>query len=316
MSHPLEAFSSSLDLDASKVINSPSLIFLCGGPIPAKAGADPSLRALFYQRLKDNHPDLFKKVLLAEEANKWSKTAKHYDNLFVLENDLAFLSAVILLFVESAGSFAELGTFCQAPALRKKLVAILEHTYYHQAEPSFIRDGPVAFLEQEDDKSVLVHHWLGADTGAEKRPLDLDKAQDTVGRLIEWLSSREKSHTKEARFRKNNRGHRLLLIADLINLGSVVQRREIISSLGSLGVNLEGTRLDRYLFLLEKLNLVRKTKEGHRTYYLAGAENVGYVAYTYKSEGKAWDRLRVQLDLRDELWTRSFERRPVFEQYL
>ena len=104
MTNPLEAFASSLDLNASRVLNSPSLIFLCGGPLTQETGDDPSARAIFYQRLKEEHQDLFKRVLLAEHANKWSRIGRQYGNLLDLENDLAGLSAVILLFVESAGS--------------------------------------------------------------------------------------------------------------------------------------------------------------------------------------------------------------------
>src|SRR6267378_1696843 len=126
MSTPLEAFGSSIDLDASKVLNFPSLIFLCGGPVEPGNGIQPSLRALFHRRLQQSHPELCDRVLLAEQANKWSKTSKHYDHLFDLENDLAYLSAIIMLFVESPGSIAELGAFCNVEPLRKKLVAVLE----------------------------------------------------------------------------------------------------------------------------------------------------------------------------------------------
>ena len=331
MNHPLEAFASSLDLDASKVINSPSIIFLCGGPIETKPKNDPSLRALFYERLKRDEPGLLKQVLLAEKANLWSKNPEHYDNLFELENDLAYLSAVILLFVESAGSIAELGAFCQAPALRKKLVAILEESYWEQQEPSFIRDGPVAFLEkleQKDKKFVLVYDWLRSDTGDGRRPLDLDRARNALDKLLDWLSGRVEdrsaveAHHKET-FRKTNRGHILLLLADLIDLGSVVQVGEITSVLNSLGISLGRRRLNRYLFLLGNLNLIHKTKVGHREYYLAGTESDVYVHYAYKLDDKhkelarkAWERLRVQLDLRDQLWRLDPERKPIFGRHL
>lgn len=326
MSHPLEAFASSLDLDASKVTNSPSLIFLCGGPIDPKPGVDPSLRAIFYQHLKVAKSDLQERVLLAEEANKWSRNSKHYDNLFDLENDLAYLSDVILLFVESAGSFAELGAFCQARALRNKLVAILEEGYWQQKEPSFIRDGPVAYLENledEDHKSVLVYDWLGPEQGDGRRPLKLDRAQSAANSLLNWLTHRSKERRKETRFRKTYRGHILLLLSDLIDLGSVLQIREIRSLLDGLGISIGWKRLDRYLYLLENLDLVHKTKSGHRDYYLAGGKSAEYLHYAYKLSSKAdaakrmaWERLRVQLDLREQLWKLHPDRKSVFERFL
>jgi hypothetical protein len=89
----LEAFGSSINLDASKVLNFPSLIFLCGGPIRTADGTQPSLRSLFYERLQLDNPELTHKILLAEEANNWPKMERHYDHLLALEDDLAYLSA-------------------------------------------------------------------------------------------------------------------------------------------------------------------------------------------------------------------------------
>ena len=91
----------------SRVLNSPALVFLSGGPLEQREGADPSFRAIFYRRLKTEHPDIFKRVLLAEEAHQWSKVDRPYWHLLELEGELASLSAVILLLVASTGSFAE-----------------------------------------------------------------------------------------------------------------------------------------------------------------------------------------------------------------
>src|SRR5947209_972804 len=99
-----------------------------------------------------------------------------------LESDLAGLSAVIMLFVESAGSFAELGAFTQTEVLQDKLVAILEYSHYN--DRSFIRDGPVARLEKNNDESVFFYPWLGAPDEGGRRSLDIDQAQDTVSRLL------------------------------------------------------------------------------------------------------------------------------------
>jgi len=294
MSTPLEAFGSSIDLNASKVLNPPSLIFLCGGTIGTGPGIHPSLRALFLQRLKEDHPDLSNRVLLAEEANRWSKTAQHYDHLFDLEDDLAHLSAVIMLFVESPGSIAELGAFCRLDPLRKKLVAVLEHS--HQDEESFIQDGPVAFLTKHDPRSVLFYPWLGPPNEHGVRPLDPEAAKETVARLLDRIEEATSAITKEEKFDQGNAGHCILLVADFVKLGAIVKKGELESLLVGVGLHVS-RRLERYLFLLEKLKLIEKTKYGNSTYYLGRGSPSEYVHYSLKSKSQTPDRIRLQSDL-------------------
>lgn len=315
MNHPLEAFASSLDLDASKVINSPSLIFLCGGPVDTKLGADPSLRTLFNQRLKENHPDLFKRVLLAEEANEWVRIGNHYNNLFELEDDLASLSAVILVFVESPGSIAELGAFCQAPPLREKLVAILEHS--HQDDTSFIKAGPVEFLRSHNKHGSSVHFlpWLRRANKHGKRRLLKSAARETVIKFARWLSEYMASLPKEEKFRNDKTGHHQLLIADSISLCTIVLKKDIASFLRGLTVKIPSQELDKYLFLLEKLRLIDRTEYGNNTYYMAGAAGAEYVRYAYKEAGRTWDRRQASSDLIEKLIRLDPDKRSAWKHY-
>ena len=233
-------------------------------------------------------------MLLAEEANKWSKTDKHYDHLFDLEDDLAYLSAVIMLFVESPGSIAELGAFCHVTALREKLVAVIEDS--HQDEESFIQDGPVALLKKYDQHSVLFYPWLGKRDEHGWRPVDLDEAKLTVERLLERLLQETSKVAKEERFDSGNAGHSILLVADFIKLGAIVKYGEIESLLAAVGLDVD-RRLERYLFLLEKLGLIEKTQYGHSTYYLGRTSPNEYIHYALKSKSQTPDRIRLQSDL-------------------
>lgn len=317
MNHPLEAFASSLDLNASKVINSPSLILLCGGPIPTKPEADPSLRELFHKHLKDNHLNLFEKVLLAEEANEWVRPANHYDNLFDFENDLASLSAVILVFVESAGSIAELGAFCQAPPLREKLVAILEHR--HQDDTSFIKSGPIELLRRHHNKGANPVHflpWLRPANKHGQRRLLISAARETVDKLAKWLSEYMGTLAGEEKFHKDEIGHHQLLIADSISLCTIALKKDVASFLKGLTINIPTPDLDKYLFLLEKLRLVGKTDYGNNTYYVAGAERAEYIEYVYREAGKRWDRRQANSDLSEKLINQDPDRRNAWKHYI
>ena len=148
-----------------------------------------------------------------------------------LEGDLAYLSALILVFVESAGSIAELGAFCQTPVLNEKLFAVIEHRY--QDEESFIKDGPVAKLKQLNNESVFFLPWSKPPKRGRSR-IDKKKAQETVGGLLNWLSGYMAKLPQEEKFREDNIGHLLLLIADFVALGTIVRHGEIESYLKGL----------------------------------------------------------------------------------
>lgn len=309
----LEAFGSSIDPNASKVLNSPSLIFLCGGPIARDNEVQSSLRGLFLQRLRSHHPELCGRVLLAENANKWSKTAKHYDDLFKLEEDLAHLSAAILLFVESPGSIAELGAFCQALTLRKKLIAVLERI--HKNDESFIQEGPVDLLRKSDTDSVLFYPWLGPPDECGVRHVDLAQSEDTVKELVDRLIKETSKVKKEESFDSSNDGHCILLVADIVKLGVIVKLGEIERLLVGFGLTGIAEKLERYLFLLQQLKLVDKTGYGHTDYYLSLDPPSEYIRYALKSKEQRPDRLRLQLDLNKLLEPLDRGRARAFKAY-
>ena len=309
----LEAFGSSFDLNASRVLNPPSLIFLCGGSIQNSGEPPASLRGLFYQRLKQDHPELCPRVLLAEEANQWSKAASYYDHLFALEDDLAYLSAAIMLFVESPGSIAELGAFCNVDALSKKLIAVLEHN--HQNDESFIQDGPIALLRKNDPRSVLFYPWLGPPNECGKRLIEPIQSKDTVDRLIERLLDEISNVSKEEKFNANNVGHRILLVADLVKLGGIIKSGEIESLLEGAGLAIATQSLYRYLFLLEKLKLIDKTQYGHITYYLSLFPPNEFIRYARTTKGLKSDRFRLKSDLSQTLQPLDRDRGKAFEAF-
>lgn len=291
----LEVFGSTMDLSASRVLNIPALIFLCGGPIETKPNRDSSLRALLLDRISQDHPELLKKVLLAEKANSWSKAARHYENLFELEGDLAYLSSIILLLVESPGSFAELGAFCNIDPLRAKLVAVLEHA--HENDESFIQDGPVALMKKHNPQSVLLYPWLKPQDEYGRRALDELEAQTTVEELVRLVVRNQANLKKEEKFDNANPGHIILLVADFVKLGSAVKLGEIENFLRGARLESEISNLDRHLFLLERLELIDKTHYGHKTYYVGKENPKEFVRYSVSGKQKTADRMRLRSDL-------------------
>ena len=66
-----------------------------------------------------------------------------------MESDLAALSDLVVIIVESPGTFAELGAFSHVEALRKKLLPIVDLQY--KGANSFINTGPIRWIDEESD---------------------------------------------------------------------------------------------------------------------------------------------------------------------
>jgi hypothetical protein len=136
--------------DSLRVRPPSDVVFLCGGVLTA---SDPPafLRDVFY-RLSIAAPPPYK-VILAEEANPLTADAG-YEDLLRFEADIAQVVGLIVLFVESAGSLAELGAFAALPEVAPSLLAILNDYYY--ARSSFVRNGPVKYLENNYGEEWIV----------------------------------------------------------------------------------------------------------------------------------------------------------------
>lgn len=96
------------------------------------------------------------KVILAERANQLYRDTE-YKDLISFEEDIARISALVLLIAESAGSLAELGAFASIDSIRANL-AVLIQTSHNESE-SFVRYGPIQRLKIEDERRVGVYPW-------------------------------------------------------------------------------------------------------------------------------------------------------------
>ena len=223
----------SVDLGGFIVQNLPDYIFLCGGNL---ADYDHALRAHFYKQIDLTDPDLFKKIRLAEDADKWYLSRVLYKDLLELEEYVAGLSACILLFLESPGAIAELGVFSQTPNLKEKLVVVIEESFY--AEDSFIRHGPIERIEKTMPENVWSYPWLTKSDGKISDTVDIEISRTTLDSVIKDLRLALEKHPKRCKFQHQDHGHRLLLIADLVKLDVACVVGELHKILDGIGLRI------------------------------------------------------------------------------
>ena len=282
-------FAKSLNVDGCRVQNTPNLIFLCGGKIASRPSPFLSVRDYFWHHLRQNEPALAGRVRLAEKVNAWFHSKrKHYPDLLELEEDLAHLADIIILFVESPGAIAELGAFAAIDALKHKTLAVINNSL---ASPnSFIADGPVRRFETNNPEYVHYFEWDSEDLDNADNQQEL---AEIATELSDVLKKRDAEHRREVRFNPGqDPGHTLLLIADLIRIPGVASRSDVAECLRELGVSHSTRNLERQLSVLTSLGFVTTERRSNQIFFVRKS-SAYFLKYAYK-DNAINDATRIQ----------------------
>jgi hypothetical protein len=126
--------------DNTYILRDSNIVFVCGGPIDK-----PTMRKRFLEYGSEhlNHLRLF----LAEnaEADYVTNTEAELLDVGKFEEIIAEISDCLIIFPESAGSYAELGYFSRNEELRKKILVVNDVDL--QGQDSFIRRGPIHSID-------------------------------------------------------------------------------------------------------------------------------------------------------------------------
>lgn len=294
MVYSLVDFAKSVKLDQCKIRNTPNKIFLCGGRT-ANSGPYLSARDYFYRHLKSKAKEIAKRVTLAEVINDWFFRSTAFPDLLELENYLADLADITVLFVESPGSIAELGAFAASDVLRPKTLAVLNKHY--DLTKTFIAEGPVQKIKNEDSDLIHYYEW---DPFKLNTPAPKKEFSDLADGITSFLKERDKLRTKEQSFNIQKHGHALLLVADLIAMAGVVINSEIAGSLKEIGCEYSKEQLDRYFSLLESMALIKRVLRSNQAFYITCLDKP-FLHYAYKPGVALRDEKRIKAVLRSGL---------------
>lgn len=233
-------------------------VFVCGGLIDATNTIPPSFRDRFFSYTVDHFPVLHDSIVLAEIFKDYFKE-NAYPDLFVFESEIASISSLVIIFLESPGSFVELGMFCAISRLQEKLliVAPREET---EGEDSFIFLGPLEYLKRRVKNSVVIYPW----PSPENQYYDTDHLDDICLSIEEKLALLPKT----TKFDENEFGHLAFLIAEIIRVCYPLTLTEIEVGLLALQLDSKESVVHRAVYLLEKLSLIaRYSYSGYEYFY-------------------------------------------------
>lgn len=227
------------------------VVFLCGG-------RNSQRRKDLARYIKRHAPHLF--LFFAEDV--WIHVSELQGiNSLAMETQLANLADVLIVIVESEGTFAELGAFAALHHLRAKLLPLIDRA--HTNSDSFIITGPVAWVNQDSRfrPSIFCNMTAIALSGNE------------VLERVNKIPTRGPLPSAQTMDFSQNPKHLLFLLSDLVAVigpATTEQCKELLTHI--LGQR-PAWNIESLLGLLTAIDLVRHFKLGSTTYYFRPLEN-------------------------------------------
>ena len=278
-------FEEGIHLDRIEMKPYVGFIFICGGPSDVREEHPISVRDALQRSLAKDKA-LIERTRIAEDYKDWSKDGI-YTDLLDFESHIAQLSSVIVLILESAGSIAELGLFSAIDGFKEKLLVVVDTTHYD--EPSFIRLGPIDYLEKTYQNMAECHRWL--DGG---RRIDQDALSDIQSDLVAAIRDRLKASVPTRPFNVASWPDVALLICEVVSIFLSLTFKEIQAYLRRLGVEVSDSKLHQFLYILEKLEFLFKEPKGTQRFYISRDER-SFVSFEARSQ--QFDLMRFRLDV-------------------
>lgn len=214
----IENMRSHLDNTVSRFITYPKFVFLCGAAY-ASCGYENTNRGITDKYLRRKSDDIF--IVLSEKL--WEDSFDLNIDLLTFEEFLAEVSDSIILFVESPGSFCELGAFAYAEKLfSDKLIVVIDEKF--KGDKSFIITGPTAKALKDGAKVIYAPlDGTGLLSSFELRSALDEKLQDFKSK-----SSMRNKRTPNQVEDKVLVNSFILELLELINILQPISKRDLI----------------------------------------------------------------------------------------
>jgi hypothetical protein len=262
--------------------------------------------------LQRDNTQLAEQIVLAESI-VGDHVAHGFADLLSLERLLADVVAVILLFVESPGSLAELGAFTASDNILDRLSAVIEECHREHTE-SFVYLGPISRLTRHNEKRLMYAPWLKEEGRDEIDPVRAEKmAQSVAAGLSEVLQ--QNGHTKMLVPSSDTRlghGEKMCLITGILEVCQVLSKSEIDAAVRTFTDLNSDLEISRYLYLLRKLKVIGMIDYSKQKWYYV---NDSLIEWRYKDSVGSRDTMGWMRHFRD-LYTRAQDyREPLGKHY-
>ncbi|OTG68256.1 hypothetical protein B9T25_06120 [Acinetobacter sp. ANC 4470] len=284
------------DINKSTLTYTHPLIFICGGSLDKKIDKVDdryffeSLRKYLIEYAPINNSNF--NLRTAEDLKDYLTV---YDDLLEFESDIAKISDLILIILESPGTLTELGIFLSNDEYQKKLVVIRNKA--HTFEDSFINLGPLLALKNLKDTSVLDYDWPYC-----KKFKELDN--QTLNFICGDINDHLKSPTTNTKINPNDFSHIILCIYEIVRLFFPISEYEILNIIQLLfnDKNITRSRIKKICYLLYKLDFLDKESVSSKTFYYPSDHKITKVKFNYIAKER-FEFLKIRLAIKEFLDT-------------
>lgn len=294
---PLDQLRDQIDPGACRLVNLPERIWLFGGKGGFRLDSTTpceSLRDSFWRQslvLPQSSSSHWISHLDIPENHAGWWAFSGYDDLLTFERDACHLARAIILFPESPGSLAELGALAVEDSIVNRLLVVVQSEFLEpDCRESFLNLGPLKRAEVREHRCVI-----GAKT---TKVLPTDDFHT----VVEFINARLPPTRQSEKLSVENATHKLLLIADLVDLLLIARPTELQFALLHFGICIGMADLKRAVKLLEFFGLVRIDHWGLEEFFVRRRQvDRNWVAYTSKESKPPFDRSRFKIDRKTSL---------------
>lgn len=292
---PLDQLRNQLDPGACRLANLPERIWLFGGQGEFTANSAKlqlpieSMRDAFWRKAFTSNPPPDKtwieSIDMPEKHDGWWAFSG-YDDLLMFERDACYLARAVILIPESPGSFTELGALSVDESIVKRLIVVVQSKHLQEnTRDSFLNLGPLTRANTLGLRCVI-----GGESYPDLTTDDFDTILDFIDKKLPRVPGTEKLQIE-------NPTHKLLLIADLVDLLLVSKPAELLSALGHFGLSMSEADLDRAAKLLQFFKLIRIEHRGDEPFFMRQEHTSRtWVDYTAEKGKVAFERSRFKID--------------------
>lgn len=284
----LSAFIASLNVGSIRLHPPRAYILLCGGVVETIHNPPASLRDHYLRKALEKG-ELKAELIQIEEINEYYDKGAPYPDFVDFERDIAQLSELVLLFSESPGSFAELGSFSSYLEIYEKTLVVIRAR--HSNGTGFIARGPLQKLRRTSARSVYTI------SDAEYHITDVDISAVNANLLHDRLKEPIAERLKEARERTtlniNRFNHRAKLYIAFLQEFTVLKDPDIFYLFDKLGWALDHDQLDRISFCAAAFKWTRTATDGFDRIHFA-IPNKSAVNWSFRGEVEDTERRRAK----------------------
>ena len=219
------------------------IIFVCGGT----AGGCMRERFVTYARAELKGM----RVFLAEDAQRDFVTYEEpeFVNIAEFEEVIAQVADCVIIFPESAGSYAELGYFAKHEEIRRKLLIVNNGSL--QGEDSFISIGPIELINAHS----LFRTTIQMDFSSCEPPFHLVK-QRLEQRIPASANRRKRFEYKK--YKDLGVQEKMFVVMELINIFQALTLDGVEYAIKSIFRNKKRAEVKRFLSVLVSANYIRR----------------------------------------------------------